>query len=745
MQQYTWEKMGKKKKFKLIHVLICLFVFIEGSFGFITIVKADVPNPPTVISPGSSFGPGPIIETLTPTFQWSEVSNADYYALAISKYPYGPSNVIYRNEQIYGTSLTVPTNTLEYGEKYRWNMQSYNIEGWSNISNTLYFQTEAEDEISVSIDSYSATPTEVVVGEDVISNFSFTNTGDIPWTFYAALSLRRPDNSVDNSPSLKPITLFSGQQGIAEWTYTVDMEGNWDVVFGVWKEPSQENPLGTTGWLNDFISVVLSSSLYQLPATSGKISYFSNPCCDTSAWEEPLGKSCGADDASKYWFVAMRWPYYDPCTGFLDLSVKSWWHNRKILVTNPANGKQVVLAVKDWGPCNNCISNCPQPAQERVIDVSKTALDALNAVTDDIVNIEFADQSAPLGVVDLGIGYPGAHWVPAHPDCFTSDNREYTYDIRYIVIHIAEGSYQGTIDLFQNPNAGVSAHYVISKTGDITAMVRNEDIAWHAGNWEYNKHSIGIEHEGYVNDLNSYTEAMYQASANLVRWLAQKYNIQVIHPVEVVPSSPTTSTGIIGHDQVPDPNNPNHGGGINHHTDPGEYWDWDYYMSLVAEAQEFSPFVISSLEIMQSSPYYVWDTVTAQFTIENKGNACITFDVLTVGGRDPDYQVADFTFKYGVTLDPGESYLYQGSLTLTKAGDYHFFCAYKTPDGNWNTAIPTEDGISNVLDISSTYTDEEDPFEIPGLKEIPKVPGFEIIIVICAVALILFWKRNWKK
>lgn len=159
-----------------------------------------------------------------------------------------------------------------------------------------------------------------------------------------------------------------------------------------------------------------------------------------------------------------------------------------------------------------------------------------------------------------------------------------------------------------------------------------------------------------------------------------------------------------------------------------------------------SPFITSSLEVIQSSPFYVGNTLTAQFTIENKGTAPITFDVLTVGGRDPDYQVADFTFKYDIALDPGESYMYQGSLTLTKAGDYHFFCAYKTPDGgNWNTAIPTEDGVSNVLDIPSTYTDEEDPFEIPGLKEIPEVPGFEIIIVICAVALILFWKQNWKK
>ncbi len=126
-------------------------------------------------------------------------------------------------------------------------------------------------------------------------------------------------------------------------------------------------------------------------------------------------------------------------------------------------------------------------------------------------------------------GYPGAQWVPAHPNGYTVSDRESTYDIRYIVIHTAEGSYQGTIGWFQNPAAGTSTHYVISKTGDITAMVSDEDIAHHAGNWEYNKHSVGIEHEGFVNDPTSYTEAMYQASAGLVRWLAQEYDIQLVH------------------------------------------------------------------------------------------------------------------------------------------------------------------------------------------------------------------------
>ncbi|GAH15345.1 unnamed protein product, partial [marine sediment metagenome] len=49
--------------------------------------------------------------------------------------------------------------------------------------------------------------------------------------------------------------------------------------------------------------------------------------------------------------------------------------------------------------------------------------------------------------------------------------------------------------------------------------------------------------------------------------------------------------------------------------------------------------------------------------------------MLTIGGRDPDDQVADFTFINDITLNPGQSYNYQGTLTLMKSGIYHFFCA----------------------------------------------------------------------
>ncbi|MBU1613671.1 tandem-95 repeat protein, partial [Patescibacteria group bacterium] len=98
------------------------------------------PSAPTITSPGASTEPSQTINTLTPTLQWSDVANADYYAIAISEYPYGATYRIYNLQKVYGTSHQVPTGYLFNGKKYRWQMQAYNSAGWSNYSNILYFQ-----------------------------------------------------------------------------------------------------------------------------------------------------------------------------------------------------------------------------------------------------------------------------------------------------------------------------------------------------------------------------------------------------------------------------------------------------------------------------------------------------------------------------------------------------------------------------------------------------------------------------
>ena len=107
------------------------------------------------------------------------------------------------------------------------------------------------------------------------------------------------------------------------------------------------------------------------------------------------------------------------------------------------------------------------------------------------------------------------------------------------------------------------------------------------------------------------------------------------------------------------------------------------------------PILTSPLEIVPSVPYYVGDEITAEFSITNKGVLPITFSALTVGGRGPDDQVADFPFRRDITLHPDQYYDYKGALTLTNTGKYHFFCAYQTPDGNWNPSVDLGSGLTD--------------------------------------------------
>jgi len=178
--------------------------------------------------------------------------------------------------------------------------------------------------------------------------------------------------------------------------------------------------------------------------------------------------------------------------------------------------------------------------------------------------------------------YPGAIWVSGVPSTNYTDASRAAADIRWAVIHTTEGTAQSAIDWFKNPASGVSAHYVISRQGTVYQLVRDEDIAYHAGNWAYNQRSIGIEHERY--GANNWTEAQFAASVELVEWLSSQYNVEIVFPLGVAPANPLDGTGVIGHAQVPDPTNPTQGGGINHHTDPVN-WDWVHYRELFHGAQ----------------------------------------------------------------------------------------------------------------------------------------------------------------
>lgn len=179
--------------------------------------------------------------------------------------------------------------------------------------------------------------------------------------------------------------------------------------------------------------------------------------------------------------------------------------------------------------------------------------------------------------------YPEALWVPA-PEC---NFEERTKPISGVVIHYTEGSYAGCISWFQNCDAQVSAHYVIrSFDGQVTQMVRERDKAWHARS--ANGYTIGIEHEAYGDIISFFTEAMYASSSRLVRDICSRYESINGHRTfyfDTLDNGMALNTGlhdlggetacikIRGHQHYPDQS----------HTDPGPFWDWNYYYKKINE------------------------------------------------------------------------------------------------------------------------------------------------------------------
>ncbi|MFE2530687.1 N-acetylmuramoyl-L-alanine amidase [Streptomyces sp. NPDC059371] len=166
-------------------------------------------------------------------------------------------------------------------------------------------------------------------------------------------------------------------------------------------------------------------------------------------------------------------------------------------------------------------------------------------------------------------------WIPAPYEEFGEGDygnhdlgdRPASQSIKYIVIHDTEGTWDGVLNLVQDPTY-VSWNYTLRSTdGHIAQHVKAKDVAWHAGNWYINAKSVGLEHEGFLTAPDTwYTEEMYRASARLVRYLARKYDI------------PLDRQHILGHDNVPGPTTSTIPG---MHTDPGPYWDWQHYFTLL--------------------------------------------------------------------------------------------------------------------------------------------------------------------
>ena len=120
----------------------------------------------------------------------------------------------------------------------------------------------------------------------------------------------------------------------------------------------------------------------------------------------------------------------------------------------------------------------------------------------------------------------------------TSVEKEWIASINYgirkpnfvVIHHTAQDSLGQTIRTFHSEKAGVSAHYVVGRTGKVVQMVNDYYRAYHAGTGKWgndtdlNSSSIGIELDNN-GTTDPWTDAQINALVELLSYLKTKYNI----------------------------------------------------------------------------------------------------------------------------------------------------------------------------------------------------------------------------
>ncbi|MGW1077638.1 peptidoglycan-binding protein [Streptomyces sp. NPDC002537] len=105
---------------------------------------------------------------------------------------------------------------------------------------------------------------------------------------------------------------------------------------------------------------------------------------------------------------------------------------------------------------------------------------------------------------------PGATWRPV-PNC-TKNGQE---SVNGVILHIMEGTLDGSDSWFRNASAQASAHFGVGKDGRIYQWVDTADRAWAQGSG--NRTWLSIEHEGHSGQ--ALTDQQLAATARVIAWM----------------------------------------------------------------------------------------------------------------------------------------------------------------------------------------------------------------------------------
>lgn len=147
-----------------------------------------------------------------------------------------------------------------------------------------------------------------------------------------------------------------------------------------------------------------------------------------------------------------------------------------------------------------------------------------------------------------------------HREQLSPNCDERALPVTMAVIHYTEmESAAAAIERLCDPEAKVSAHYLISAEGEVTRLVPEEKRAWHAGvsYWrgirDVNSASVGIEldHPGHKYGYRPFPEAQFEALIPLLARIVETHGIP--------------RANVVGHSDV----------APQRKIDPGELFPWE--------------------------------------------------------------------------------------------------------------------------------------------------------------------------
>jgi len=116
-----------------------------------------------------------------------------------------------------------------------------------------------------------------------------------------------------------------------------------------------------------------------------------------------------------------------------------------------------------------------------------------------------------------------------------SKKTRFKNDIKFVIIHYTGMQSEiESIDRLKNPKHKVSCHYLINRKGNITQMVNDSKIAWHAGKSKcknfnnINNSSLGIElvNKGHQFGYQNFNNKQINSLIKLCKSLKKKYFIK---------------------------------------------------------------------------------------------------------------------------------------------------------------------------------------------------------------------------